>query len=266
MKQNLKAKFTENLDAMKINDLLITLRNLENNLESVNELTINHLCKGISDILTHAYAMSDTRTQREQSRYTSQRPQKQWFGAECRTARKKYHLAKKIRKINSSNTNKINLIKASKEYKKKMNFYINKFIKKSQNKLRNMHNKDPKEYWKTLNSIDNKKQDPDIVLEDLYNFFKNLNGPSDNDAPDTDTFPTHINEEGDEILNSFITETEVRKCIKLLKNNKTCSNDNIINEFIKESVELMMPIYISLFKLSEKNRKTEVFIVVLSIM
>ena len=51
-----------------------------------------------------------------------------------------------------------------------MIFYINKFIKKSQNKLRNMHNKDPKEYWKTLNSIDNKKQDPDIVLDDLYNF------------------------------------------------------------------------------------------------
>ena len=58
--------------------------------------------------------MSDTSTQREQSQYTSQRPQKQWFGAECRTARKKYHLAKKIHKINSSNTNKINLIKASK--------------------------------------------------------------------------------------------------------------------------------------------------------
>ena len=248
-KQNLKAKFTENLDAMKINDMLITLRNLENNLDSVNELTINHLCKGISDIFMHAYAMSDTSTQREQSQYTSQRPQKQWFGAECRTARKKYHLAKKIHKINSSNTNKINLIKASKEYKKKMNFYINKFIKKSQNKLRNMHNKDPKEYWKTLNSIDNKKQDPDIILEDLYNFFKNLNGPSENDAPDTDTFPIHIDEEGDEILNSFITETEVRKCIKLLKNYKTCSNDNIINEFIKESVELMMPIYISLFNL-----------------
>ena len=52
-------------------------------------------------------------------------------------------------------------------------------------------------------------------------FKKNLNGPSDNDAPDTDTFPIHIDEEGDEILNSFITEIEVRKCIKLLKNNKT---------------------------------------------
>ena len=69
----------------------------------------------------------------------------------------------------------------------------------------------------TLNSIDNKKQDPDIVVEDLYNFLKNLNGPSGNNAPDTDTFPIHIDEEGDDILNSFITEIEVRKCIKLLK-------------------------------------------------
>ena len=203
--------------------MLITLQNLiNNNADSVNELTINHLC------ITHAHSMSNTSTQREQSQYTSQRPQKQWFGAECRAARKKYHLAKKIHKINLSTTNKINSIKASIEYKKKMNFYINKCIKKSQNKLRNMHNKDPKEYWKTLNSVDNKKQDPDIVLEDLYNFFKNLNGPSDNDAPDIDTLPIHI-DKGDEILNSFKTEIEVRKCIKLLKNNKTCSNDNIIN-------------------------------------
>ena len=97
-----------------------------------------------------------------------------------------------------------------------MNFYINKFINDSQNKLRKMHNKYPKEYWKTLNSIDNKKQDTDIVLEDLSFFFKNLNGPSDN-ASDTDTFPIHIDEEGYEILNSFITEIEVRKCVKLLK-------------------------------------------------
>ena len=115
--------------------MLITLQTLENNLDSINELTINHLYKGISDIFTHAYAMSDTSMQREQYQYTSQRPQKQWFGAECRNARKKYHLAKKIHKINLSNTNKTNLMKSSKEYKK-MNFYINKFIKKSQNKLR----------------------------------------------------------------------------------------------------------------------------------
>ena len=82
-----------------------------------------------------------------------------------------------------------------------------------------MHDKDHKEYWKTLNNIDDKKRDLDIVIVDFYTFFKNLNGPTDKDAADTDTFPIHMDEEGDEILNSFITENEVRKCIKLLKNN-----------------------------------------------
>ena len=53
-----------------------------------------------------------------------------------------------------------------------------------------------------------------------------------------------------------VTESHVRELrdrvddnSELLKNNKTSSNDNIINEFIQESVELMMPIYISLFNL-----------------
>ena len=151
--------------------MLITLQNLENNFDSVDELTINHLCKSISDIFTHTFAMSDTSTQQQQSQYTSQRSQKQWICAACGSTHKKYHLAMKIHKINLSN--KIDLITPNKEYKK-MNFYINKFINNSQNKLRKMHNKYPKEYWKTLNSIDNKKQDTDIVLEDIYIFFSKI--------------------------------------------------------------------------------------------
>ena len=40
----------------------------------------------------------------------------------------------------------------------------------------------------------------------------------------------HVDEEGDETLNSYITENEILKCIKSLKNNKACSNGRIINE------------------------------------
>ena len=59
----------------------------------------------------------------------------------------------------------------------------------------------------------------DLCITELDPIF--TDGPTDNDAQDTDTFPIQIDEEGDKILNSFITENEVRKCIKLLKNNIT---------------------------------------------
>ena len=50
----------------------------------------------------------------------------------------------------------------------------------------------------------------------------------------------------DELLNSPITEGEIRKCIKTLKNNKSSSNDKIINEFLKYTVDTMLPIYVFL--------------------
>ena len=40
-----------------------------------------------------------------------------------------------------------------------------------------------------------------------------------------------------------------QKCIKSLMNNKSCSNDKIINEFIKNTSKVMMPIYVLFFNL-----------------
>ena len=45
------------------------------------------------------------------------------------------------------------------------------------------------------------------------------------------------------------TENEILKCINNLKNNKACSNDGIINEYIKATVHEMMPLYLVFFNL-----------------
>jgi hypothetical protein len=49
--------------------------------------------------------------------------------------------------------------------------YRNKITKQ----LRNLRTNNPKEYWKILNSGRHKKQ-PNISIENLLQFFKNLNG------------------------------------------------------------------------------------------
>ena len=54
-------------------------------------------------------------------------------------------------------------------------------------------------------------------------------------------------DDNDETLNSLITDSEILKCIKLLKNNKACANDDIISEYIKSTSHIMLPYYTSFY-------------------
>ena len=46
-----------------------------------------------------------------------------------------------------------------------------------------------------------------------------------------------------EILNSQITDDEIKKCVIKLHNNKSPFKDMIINEYIKITIEIVLPIY-----------------------
>ena len=69
-----------------------------------------------------------------------------WFGPACKRYRKIYHSHRRNYKTNKSIRNKNDLNKASKEYKKTMNFFINKYKKETANKLRKMSTCEPKRY------------------------------------------------------------------------------------------------------------------------
>ena len=55
------------------------------------------------------------------------------------------------------------------------------------------------------------------------------------------------------MLNSPITENEINKCIRIIKTNKSSSNDKIINEYLKYTADIMLPIYVSFFNLVLKT-------------
>ena len=48
-------------------------------------------------------------------------------------------------------------------------------------------------------------------------------------------------------LNRYFTETEIRNFVNKLKNNKAVGIDRILNEFIKCSIDIMIPLYVKLF-------------------
>ena len=51
------------------------------------------------------------------------------------------------------------------------------------------------------------------------------------------------------ILNRIITENEIQSCINRLKNHKAPGPDNILNEYIKISTDILMPIYLKIFNM-----------------
>ena len=243
-----KSNFVNNLDRNKIADLHSFILDKNLNTDTITKDDINTICGTISDIFSDSASVSMSIKINSDSNFRHKND-KPWYGHQCRNARNQYHLAKKRHNKNPTHSNKSILIEASKTYKKKMNFYISKHKKATQQKLRKMKNKNPKDYWKILNSLDNKPENADIKLEDLYSFFKDLNYDPNNGTENTEDIQLLFNEVGDDCLNSSITESEILKCIKSLKNNKACSNDNILNEYIKSSAEIMMPVYVSFFNL-----------------
>ena len=84
------------------------------------------------------------------------------------------------------------------------------------NKLRKLKSKSPKQFWKILNNLQSKQENKDISINDLYNFFKDINSPNDSNDAESDNLNFSIDND-DEILNGHISENEILKCINNLK-------------------------------------------------
>lgn len=66
---------------------------------------------------------------------------------------------------------------------------------------------------------------------------------TDQTEPDTNM------DDQNEVLNSPITEQEIRSNVKKLRNNKSPSDDNITNEFLKSTINIMVPLYVEYFNI-----------------
>lgn len=170
---------------------------------------------------------------------------KPWFGPACKIARKKYQRAKNIYKQNKNNRTKNDLNINCKLYKQTMNKYINLYKKEKTKKLRAMQSKNPKDYWKYLKSLNTKSNKEQPTLDSFYEYFKNINKSNE----PQESF-TNINlDDEDNILNRKIYKEEINICIKNIKNGKSSGEDKIINEYIKSTKELFLPVYEKLFNI-----------------
>ena len=184
MERRKKADFTINLDSQTISDIKASIDQARQNIDAVNQNTIDNVCIQITDLFSKSATKSFNHS--ESFVETMEFPNhKRWFGSQCKSARRKYHLARICNYIIPSSTNKQNLKQASKN-KRIMNFQLNKHTKNMQNKLWKLKSKNPKEFWKIINSLENKHEEQNISIETLYDFFKGLNENNEHDNDDHD--------------------------------------------------------------------------------
>jgi hypothetical protein len=97
--------------------------------------------------------------------------------------------------------------------------------------------------FKNKNSEENK-----ISLDLLYEYFKEFKNSSENEAS-SDDFSRIYSQNDADLLNSEITEDEVIKAVKNLKNSKVPGLDDIVNEYLKTTVTKFLSYYVKLFNL-----------------
>ena len=86
-----------------------------------------------------------------------------------------YHYAKKRYANYKSLANKVHLENANRDYNTTVKTFKAKYVKSMKTKIRQMRTTKPKEYWKLINSVGKKFENPQVKLDDCYAFFKELN-------------------------------------------------------------------------------------------
>ena len=193
---------------------------------SLQQEEIDEIVMQIGQNFERCAEASFGRVKRPSVKHENDTANKPWFNVNCKRARNDYHKARRKYNANKSEQNKQILRQTSKFYKNTMNLSVKQFKNVRIQKLKNLKTTNPREYWKILNSS-NPKSTCQAPLDELYNYFKEVNDYSDHDT-------THVsfsqNENNDRInarLNRPFSEAEVRVAISQLKLNKSAGLDNI---------------------------------------
>lgn len=157
-------------------------------------------------------------------------------------SRKQYHKAKTKYNKHKNNSNYNELLLKSKKYKQELKRISHKRKIDLVKQIKDNKKKDPQIFWKIFNNKAG-KNDTNISLDAFYDHFKNISCEEEENEPIQHEF--NLNDVNS--LNNPITECEVLRNIKKLKNNKSPGNDKILNEYIKCTQDLFCPLYIKLF-------------------
>ena len=164
-----------------------------------------------------------------------------WFDAECKNWAE-YRKAKCMHKSHANYYTKGERTRAHKEYKRVLHRKSRMHTKVFHERISSLRSSDPRTYWR-IPDINNrqKKHTVDAISHDLFvEHFEKLGNIPKEELLHTFDNETDIFAHDD--LENYISADEVLKCIKKLKNNKSCGYDGILNEFLNTSSKLLIAV------------------------
>ena len=180
-----KNTFVQNIDLTRIDILSHHLDTIEISKESMN------YCTGE---ISRISLTSINKSFRVKCAFCGRNRDKPWYGFNCKSARKRYMKEKSDYHKQKTIPNKTNLTHQRKVYKKTMNKYISKYRKEQEQKLRHLQSKNPKEYWRYLNSLHKNKHTDMPQAECFLNYYKNIDKENDHNETFSDDFSlNHLN-------------------------------------------------------------------------
>ncbi|XP_062608016.1 uncharacterized protein LOC134269832, partial [Saccostrea cucullata] len=220
------------------------------NNDDVSSTDINKVAKDICNIFTKSAKESFGIYSTGQYSKDKER-NKPWFNRECKTARRKFHLAKRMHNLCKSEENKQNLRETSRSYKKVMDNSIRKYKADLTRKLMQLRTTNTKAYWKILNST-NKESKSAVNIGEVFKYLKSINecnNVADDDAFDLSDREPESGESSNDILNGEISESEIIEAVNKLKNGKASGIDCIVNEHISSTLYTFLPVYKMFFNI-----------------
>ncbi|MEW8544141.1 MAG: reverse transcriptase family protein, partial [Candidatus Thiodiazotropha sp.] len=169
-----------------------------------------------------------------------------WYGRECMEARKEFIKAKNRYSGCKTQVNKQNMKAKGKHYRRVNHIHYRRHINNNANKIKSLKFSNPKKFWRFITR--KQKSNPDVDVDAFYQFMKNLNTST---TEDVNSFSglnideTLISEE----LNECISLDEIKTNALKLVNGKSSGLDSVLNEHIKSTLHLMLPIYHKLFNI-----------------
>ena len=175
---------------------------------------------------------------------------KPWFNAEYRESRNFYHKTRRLYNKHKTDYYKNMLKTVSKSYKNVLSKNIRRYKNATIEKIRKLKSNDPKEYWWIINA-GKRKDANNVSIDDFFKYFESINNPSA--SSDDEIFEVNENETENDEINMPISESEIRRAAKELKRNKSPGCDQILNEHIQVTLDIMLPTYVNLFNLVLDN-------------
>ena len=168
-----------------------------------------------------------------------------WYNDECKQRRRIYNEALYTYNLNRNDDTRKLMLHAKKDYKYHCRSCKQKYSYEQGRKMNDLRKSRPREFWKQFKHKKIPSSEPDVSTEDFYQYFRSLATDDTNfeNAEVSDFLHDFKNTRTDSTfkeLDDPITQDEIKRAARQLKSNKACSLDTILNEYFKESINILI--------------------------